>query len=86
MAHVVDANRQQATSRVRGQGIDRIEDRLRNPASLVYQDQWVQRMNPLQRRLIVISRLAAKATSSFSARAHVLLVIERDAARKVALR
>jgi hypothetical protein len=42
-------------------------------------------MNPLERRLIVISRLAAKGDELFSARPHVLLVIERDAARKVAL-
>jgi hypothetical protein len=41
-------------------------------------------MNPLEGRLIMISRLAAKCDELFSARAHVPLVIERDPARKVA--
>jgi hypothetical protein len=42
-------------------------------------------MDALKRRLIVISWLAANGDELFSARAHVPLIIERDAARKVAL-
>jgi hypothetical protein len=42
-------------------------------------------MNPLEGRLIVISRLIAKRDALFSARPHVPLVIEPDPARKLAL-
>src|SRR5215211_7217119 len=41
-------------------------------------------MNPLEGRLIMISRLAAEGDELFSARAHVPLIIECDPAGKVA--
>lgn len=39
-------------------------------------------MNPLEGRLIVISRLMAKRDELFSARAHVPVLIERDPPRE----
>ena len=42
-------------------------------------------MNSLERRLIMISRLAAKGDEFLSTRPHVPLIIECDAAGKVAL-
>jgi hypothetical protein len=42
-------------------------------------------MNPLEGRLIMISRLAAEGDELLSARAHVPLVVERDPAGKIAL-
>jgi hypothetical protein len=41
-------------------------------------------MNPLERRLIMISRLTTKGDQLFSARPHVPLIIKRDPARDVA--
>jgi hypothetical protein len=37
-------------------------------------------MNPLERRLIMISRLTTKGDQLFSARPHVPLIIKRDPA------
>jgi hypothetical protein len=70
---------------VSGQGVDGIKDRLRDPASFVDQNKRVQRMNALERGLIMISRLAPEGNELFPTRPHVPLVIERDATRQVAL-
>jgi hypothetical protein len=61
------SDRQHTSIRVGGQGMDGTEDRLWDSACLVDQDQWVQSMNSLERRLIVIGRLLTKGDELFSA-------------------
>jgi hypothetical protein len=64
---------------VRCQGVDRIEDRLRDTAGFVDDHQHVARVDALESSRVIVSRLSAVGDELV---AYVPLGVERDAARQ----